>query len=435
MTRHLAPSLIALMLVLIVVNGAMAPDPLLISPTSHGKAPYGYGAAHDLLGELGLLSGRTRRLPDAAERNVARWLVMPSFLAKEGAHDIDWASAAADTDADALLAWVEQGGTAIVFGASHSNWQRLGLELLVMDRADVLDGEGVAAPDGDDGSPLDDQGGGETGSAANGDASGDERKRWYDLIGYLHNAPISLLAPADDWPARRLQLYEPVRFEAVDPEAFALHYRIGDAPFLVEKAVGAGRIVAIADARVLQNATFDRADHSVLCADLARRYGRALFDERSHGLLPADNLVVALGAGPALCLGVGLAGLMLCLIWWLRREPPRSAHDSPPHQPHLDAYVHDLALAYQHRGVREAGPAFEAYRLGFRQRLRRSLFGRGRGDDSQLTRRIEADASMTAYLRAALSGRVQARDRQQLLQLCRALEAHAARVLKPAERS
>jgi hypothetical protein len=105
-------AVIAVLLGLVtMINIAFIPDlELELSGTSYGRAGNGFGAAYDLLDELGFAVGRSRsRYADvSAER--ALWLLAPQT-------------------AKGLRTWLEGGGTALLIEPSDAALLELGLDL------------------------------------------------------------------------------------------------------------------------------------------------------------------------------------------------------------------------------------------------------------------------------------------------------------------
>lgn len=109
-----------------VINIAFIPDfELDASATSYGRAGNGFGAAYELLGELGFAVGRSRsRYADvSADRTL--WLLAP-----ETAHG--------------LRAWLESGGTAVLIEPKDSVLLELGI-LLATEYEPMLENSSTTA--------------------------------------------------------------------------------------------------------------------------------------------------------------------------------------------------------------------------------------------------------------------------------------------------
>ena len=99
---------------------------------------------------------------------------------------------------------------------------------------------------------------------------------------------------------------------------------LGERPFALSRALGAGRLVVFAEGRFLENQWLDRGDAAPLAVDLALALGPPIFDERSHGLVPSRSTLGYLARSPALLCFAGLALLALGFAWYGAAEPPRS---------------------------------------------------------------------------------------------------------------
>ena len=364
--------------VLTAVNmGFAAGDPLLeLSETSYGKSSTGFGAVHDLLSELPAQPRSERSLASYAELPRARtlWLLAPDLLVLRDEDTERRIDDGQEQLASELQRFVERGGIVLLFGSTYSDWSRYGLELA---------------------------------------ASRDPGKRL--LV-------PSALAPhprAIDVPALRHFAPEQLGgFERVAGTAAE--------PFVVEKKLGAGRLIAIADVTPLQNQHLDRADHALLAADLARAYGWPLLDERCHGLLPDVSLASALGWPRSALLVAALGLCALLALWHLRSVPAATLVHEAGLDPGLGSFVDSLAVLYARKAPRDAAAVYRAYLHGVRFRLRQQLYGARGGSDEQLSPRLQRELSAEPELLAALQGKREPRDERALRDCARELERSIA---------
>lgn len=324
---------IALLLLLAtVVNQLNAPDPTLEqSATTYGKFPSGFGALFDLMEELGREPRRSRQAYSTVDSDRPLWLLAPQWGApKDAPSGPAWV--------DELEPWVSSGGTAVVVGGPAPGAPNQ----LELPQPSELGREEVTTR-------------GELAGAR--PAAGARRTlRLEGLVGF---------DPAGLSPAWRVLL-------AASAPAGA-----GSQPaaVVVDRPVGAGRLVAVSDARLLRNEHLATADHALLAADLARFYGLPRFDERCHGLTPQRSIWRALGAWRSwllLSALVSVAGLWLWARWVLpaRRLPPEPHWESS-----LGRFVESLALSYGRYAASHPSEVFEAYRQG--RLLRSGNLGRG----------------------------------------------------------
>ncbi|HMI94638.1 MAG TPA: DUF4350 domain-containing protein [Polyangiales bacterium] len=367
--------------VLTVINlGIAADDPLVeLSPTTYGRSQGGYGALHDLLAELDSRprSERSRAAYGELPRDRALWMLAPDLLEDSGEDPSSPLDEGGDALAAALQRWIERGGTALLFGTPTSDWSRYGLALAAPRLAKTQD-ERVALP--------------------------------------------STLGPQ----RRVLELTNERHF---DPNALGAFTRVlgaADAPFALQKRIGRGRLIAIADATPLQNQQLDRGDHALLALDLARAYGPPLFDERCHGLLPNASLSAALGMERSLLIAIGLGLCALLALWHLRSVPAATLARELGLDPGLQSFVDSLAVLYGRKAPRDAAAVYRAYLHGVRFRLRHQLYGARGGSDELLGQRLQRELGTEPELLACLQGRSIPRDERELQVAVRDLERSAA---------
>jgi hypothetical protein len=364
---------------LTLINASFAPDIALdLSPTSYGKSLDGHGALYDVLGELGFDVARSRApyasLPTSG---AALWLVRPDF-AESRMHlsrsDDEEEAGAMEGLQDELLSWVQAGGTAVIVGPDRALLERLELDLTT-----------ASVP---------------AGSLAQGSLG----RRVFSLAGELDS-----IAQADGW-------------ETV--------LQVGDDSFALLKPVGNGHLLVVADAAPFSNDALDDGDHVLLAVDLARGFGPPRFDERCHGMLGDPSLRSALGARRIALLAACL-GLLAALWLWQQRSVPAAELARPElPDPSLARFVDSLAFLYAKKAPRHAAAAYRAYLHGLRHRLRRALYGRGRGSDELLSRRLARELTDDARLLQALEGRAAPADVAQFETVVRAMERYMMTALR-----
>ncbi len=147
---------------------------------------------------------------------------------------------------------------------------------------------------------------------------------------------------------------------------------LGDqAPFVLERSVGAGRLVVVADARVLTNARLGEADAAPFVFDWIRTTGPVWIDEHAHGVVPESGTLRYLLRSPAWAAMVGLLGLGLLVGWRGWAWPVRRVEEVDPEAPTLSAFVDSMARLYARS--RDFDRIFERYRALSLDRIRRAL--------------------------------------------------------------
>jgi hypothetical protein len=344
------------------VNLWMRPDfELQPSPTSFGAGPDGYKAAFDLASELSVPVMRSYVSPKQQPLNRQIWMVSPSLLGTD--------SAGGDTDAHQLLEWVRSGGTAVVFGGTGNRWKRLEIN------ADTVAGTKHTMISGD-------------------------------------FAPV----------VRRLSVSGLLHFEAAGRNA-RVRLRADNDPFALERKIGKGRLIAIADDRFLRNVNLGNADNSLLFMDLIRRFDAPAFDEHCHGMVGNVSLVRVVATSRAilpLC-----AGFILAVAWiFAQRSWPRRMLGGDPEgpQPSLVSFVESLGVLYSRASDPQA--AFRAYRSGFLRRLRRQMLSFGEVDKEILLKRIASDRALSDESRRWLLMDTAPKSDAELVDAVRALESY-----------
>jgi hypothetical protein len=318
-------------------------------------------AAFDLASELGVPVMRSYVSPKRQPLNRQLWMVSPSLLGTD--------SAGGYADARELLVWVHSGGTAVVFGGTVKQWKRLGINA--------------------------------------GTVAGTE-----------HTVISGDFAPV----VRRLSVSGLLHFEAAGKDV-SVRLRAHNTPFALDRKLGKGRLIAIADDRFLRNVNLGNADNSLLFMDLMRRFDAPAFDEHCHGMIEDVSLVRVVATSRAmlpLC-----AGFILAVAWifaqhsWPRRmlagEP-----DGP--QPSLVSFVESLGVLYSRASDPPA--AFHAYRSGFLRRLRRQMMPSGELDEEILLKRTASDRSLSDETRRWLLMDSAPKSDAELVDAVRALESY-----------
>lgn len=304
------------------------------APTTYGTMPFGYKALFDLLRESGVPAERSiaaaADLPDGA----TVWWIRPFDLCHRPADD-DEPRAPWDG-----LSWLERGGTALMFlgGGTHP------------DPCAAI--AGFALPARAARSPADGKWAEDDPTAEIAGGGGDMRS----IEGAVVSRP-RLLAPPD------LATF-------ADGGDWTVIATAAERPFALERTVGAGRLVVLADAGFLSNSWLDRADAAPLAMDLVRAFGPPLLDEHEHGHGKAGALE-KLTASPAAGVFAGLLLLGAAFAWWGAALPPRTAAGAEAPAPTLADYVDSLAVLYARSGDHAA--AAVQYRDFTLAQLRRRL--------------------------------------------------------------
>ena len=304
-------SVVACFFVLAAIGLATQPGARETSRTSFGRVPEGFGAVYDWLLALGLPVARSYRAPeDLPEAQTVWWLAPQS-----------------DCDGAALLRWLEGGGTAVLAPASGDAESACALP-------------GVAIPARETTEPR-------------GDAASEVR-----VTGALVSAPRSLGCG-------------PLRAFGDDADWRTLA-RLGDQPFVLERSLGSGRLILVADGSFLENRCFAEDDSAPLAGDLVRAFGAPWLDERSHGLRGSNSALATLARSWAASFLAGAALVGLLHLWRGALVPPRRLAEPALPAPTLDAFVASLASLYA--GTGDHARVLERYRELTVSRLRR-LFG------------------------------------------------------------
>ena len=312
---------------LLVLVGMLYPDAKRPeqSLTTFGTGPWGYRAVFDLLTELGFPVARTHELPEKLAPDATVWWIEPAGLCRAAVPGGGWQGEP----------WVRAGGTAVLFlapGAGEDGGCEL-LEGVALPRR-VTDASAGAGPHG---------GWGQHPATAH-EVTGDALPRARTIEG----PGLLTFAGAGDWKIRALG---------------------GERPLVLERALGAGRIVAVADATVLRNQWVDRADAAPLVVDLVQAFGVPRFHEGDQGPRVRRSAVAYLATSPALLVFCGLALTGVLFAWQGNLVPPRTLSGPETDTPGLGAFVDSLAALYA--GTRDHARVLERYRELAAARLRR----------------------------------------------------------------
>ncbi len=304
---------------LIVVGFFAQSDGREVTTTSFGETPKGYRAAYELLRRLAVPVSRSSSDPAALAPGTL-WLIDPPRLCGPAAQVMPMDDYGAD---GTLSGWVRRGGTLVLFldaGSNDSCDAIAGFDLPMLDPLVCQPG---AENDGDPGEqqkagkpPSIQQETGKSGTV--------------EMTGRLAASP------------RRL---ESVLRTFLPGSTWETVLDANGSPFVVERELGDGRIVAIADARVASNQFLDLHDSALLLVDVVRAYGDPTIDEWLHGFRTHESLPLYLLSSPALPVFCGIALLALALAWYGAVVPARTArtHLEPPS---LDGSIDALAAAY-----------------------------------------------------------------------------------------
>jgi len=342
-----------------------------LEPTSWGTTAIGHGALLDLFTELSLPVGRSYVPPARLPAGATVWWVG----ADEACADRDATQTEADQD---LRQWVGAGGTAVLFLSGSA--ARCGSVAGVTVPA-VADAEVHANPPPGP-TPARTRRGAKT-------RARDEP----DVVQFVTGPVIS----------GRRKIVTSGLAVFVDADGWRVAAAIADRPFVIEQRLGAGRIVAVADAAFLRNEFLDRADAAPLAMDLARAYGAPLLDERAHGLRAEDSAFAYLARSPAWPLFAGLAVLALLVGWRGSAVPPLVARAAPAPAPTLEAFVDSLATLYAR--TRDHARVLSRYRELTADRLRRAAGLPPETPLAAIAERLRRDARVDpAALRVLLDG-------------------------------
>jgi len=172
-------------------------------------------------------------------------------------------------------------------------------------------------------------------------------------------------------------------------------------PLVLERGLGRGAVVLVADALFLRNAWLDRADAAPLAVDVVRAYGVPAFDEHELGPRARRSAAAYLVTSPAVAVFLGLAVTGLLFAWQGALVPPRQVREVDMDAPRLEAFVDAVAALYARTG--DHARVLERYRALTADRLRRHL---GLAPDTpvaMLIQRLARDARLDPRALALLA--------------------------------
>ncbi len=393
--RLWAPGFVLLLVSGVVSSLIDAEQPLVQTATSYGGPPYAWGAAYDLLRELRV--GATRARARLATRDLAQtqWIIEPGWSDRDLLREIT-----------SIEQFVAAGGTVVVIGAYHSVWRSLSLASVEPHE------EERAGHDKSDRAPS---------AARHGTQAGAQTEA---------HTPREAVTVHGPWlrGVRHLELFSTRLFDANASAGSEPRVQTDQGAFVIERHIGAGKLVAVADSRFLSNGQLDQHQHAPFLLDLALAYGAPAFDERCHGLLPPRSPWTALGRGFLWLVALALAALTLAALQHARRWPAPGRSDDAPPAPTLEVFVSSLASLYRARGRRTPANVFRAYRLGFLRRVQRALFGHRELSQARFEGRMESEARRLGPAGRWLSGAAAPASPAELTSAVSALERYAASV-------
>lgn len=372
------------LVVLAVINSLLSPDGQLErSRTTHGKGLAGFGAVFDLMEALEQSPSRSLQRYGRVEPDRPLWLMAPNWgspkrragassdsaetpgapseqgaerrAARSDSPDADAASRdSLDSDPGPALrkeleAWVEAGGTAVVFAGHERDLQHL-RETVELPDSESLHASGVLS----EGSEV--------------------------RVLPLESEALRGFSTSDEVSGRVL-----------------LSAGAG-VPLAIEWPLGRGLLVAVSDARLLDNEHLARAQYALLASDLVRAYGAPRFDERCHGLSPPRSFWRALGARRGLLLFGLFFGTVVLWLWSRGSVPAQKLAPASELDASLGRFVESLSLLYGRHASSHPQEVYEAYRHGWAHRQGAS------GVRTGGSRSAAAPERAGSLVRAALAG-------------------------------
>jgi hypothetical protein len=350
-TRLVGPGLVLLVLAGVISSLFAAEQPLVQTRTSHGGTPTAWGAAYELLDTLNLKPTRSRLPLSARSPRQTQWLVEP-----------EWDRADIDYAANEIERFARAGGTVLVIGAPTRLWEALSVARAEPPQAADDAADATAKPDRD--------------------SEPEPATVTRTIRGVWLGVPRKLVLASDE-----------LLFDAEASEGSTLRAGTAQGAFVLERALGKGRVVAVADSTFLSNAQLDQHGDAAFVLDLVRAYGAPSFDEHCHGLSVSRSPWSALGTGFVVLTLAALLALTLAALGYARRWPlPERAEARVP-APTLEVFAGSLANLYRSWGARDPAAVFRAYRAGYLRRLQRALVGDREITQAQLEAQLARDAS------------------------------------------
>ena len=327
MKRRTLVALCVLACLLILVGLFQQDEKLELTPTSYGTIPTGFGAVFDLLNELKYSVARNRKATEKVDISQALWLLSPQQICAPSVDQL------LDEDRKSRLmrpttwnprSWFEQGGVAVVALSEYVSCSRIaGFELTAV--SSLYDDEGEEP--GDDPRSLQP----EDALQVNYQLAA-ERPRGSQVVAIWEQGEFA-------FPGLTLRSF-------ADPGDFKVVAWVDKEPFIVERQIGEGRLVVIADVRPFQNAWLDSGDAAPFAVSLVKAYGAPLFDEFYHGMPSHDGFFATLIATPARYFAFGFLLWGVIWIWSGFVLPARKLSDGTIRAPTLDVFVDSMANLY-----------------------------------------------------------------------------------------
>ncbi len=359
-----------------------------IHPDSYGRTGHGQRALFDLLTELGVPVLRWRALPEPAPGPV--WWMQPfawcDAPVEPGEEELARETPALRPQPGPSRAWLEAGGTALVALPVYVPSEAMpwvvddDREVPICEQLAgiVLPGRSVRQPAPTAAPDTDEQTESEPTApeaeptsvvpwAADWLAGELDRERLTDVH------PVQVVSGALVPRARELPVRPLMHFDASEDllrsMGFEVVARLDGEPFALERPVGAGRLVVLADGGFLLNRWLDLGDAAPLAVDLVAAYGTPRFDETLHGYSDTPGTLAYLAGSPAapVFLGLGLLGGWVWLYGAIL--PRRRVREHDPAAPALEPFVDSLAALYASTG--DHLQVAERYRAVSLARLRR----------------------------------------------------------------
>jgi hypothetical protein len=142
-------------------------------------------------------------------------------------------------------------------------------------------------------------------------------------------------------------------------------------PLALQRFVGEGRLILIADARIVSNDRLGHADSAPFVFDWVREAGRPWIDEHAHGVVPESGTLRYLAHSPAWAAGLGLLLFGALVVWRGHAWPIRKVSEFDPNSPTLASFVDSVARLYSR--TQDHTRVFDRYRLVCLDRIRRAL--------------------------------------------------------------
>jgi len=369
-------------IVSMVVGIAYQEDELTYSRTSFGTRYAGHRAAFELLDELEVPVRRSyARAADLPARATV-WWVEPFGLCDEVSGE---SLASGRSDVWRTERWIAEGGTAVIWlpagaldclgGATFAGVaipQREG-DLAPEPAGEACEAAGSAdsadSADSDDANDSDD-----ADDAAPGEdheTTEDEAEAVVEEIPErVEQGLAGPLAPVPRTFEGR-PLWRFLQTQPFDTRDWDVRAYLDEEPFVIQREIGAGRLVLVADGRLASNGWLGIRDASLFVTDVAYAFGAPAFDERQHGLLPRRSAFAYLATSAALPALLGVVGVAALLAWSGAAMPRPRLHEPEGEPPTLEVFVDSLATLYARTSDRAS--LLDRYREFTMNQLKRTL--------------------------------------------------------------